>query len=509
MTCDEELLEKLEAGVARITDAVGSTLGPKGRNVIIERKYGSPTVTKDGVTVAREIFLEDSVENMAAQLVKEAAVRTNDTSGDGTSTSTVLACAFFAKALDLIRNGASPIDVKNKIDDICTKAVAWLKKKSRAVTGEELENVAAISANDKEIGKLVYKVLGDNPNKVVTVEEAGGLTTEVENVDGIRVDRGFVSHYMMTSPERSEAVLNNPAVLVTDSKMASGEEMLMLMETLARNGRKELLVICEDIEGDALATLVANKMRGNFMGVAVKAPGFGETKSEVLKDIAIICGCEVIGQTTGLSLGQPDLKLFGSAKKVVVTKDNTTVVGGAGSKDLIVQRAEQVKKLITKAKSQFDKDRLADRLGKLTGGVSVIKVGAATESSIKEIKQRVEDALQATVAASEEGVLPGGGNALAICANELKDTDQDLVDALREPYRQIGRNADNMQPVPSVWDVGMDMATGEEKPSLLEAGIMDPTKVTRSALENAASIAGLLTMSAFSLTFLPQEENNK
>ena len=501
-----DLVQKLEKGVDTIADVVKTTLGPKGRNVLLERKYGVPAVTKDGVTVAKEIFLEDSDENMAAQLVKEAAVRTNEVSGDGTTTATLLAQTIFHSAIKEVEAGRSPVDVKRDIDEDTARAIAFLKEKSRPVSGEELKEVATISANDKRVGELVFGVLGDDPTRVVTIEESAGMALETERVDGLRVEKGFLSPVMITDQERSEAVLDDTFVLVANGKISVAEEIGLIMQICAMNNKKSLFVIADDVDGDALATLAVNKIRGTFSSVAVKAPGFGETKTETLKDIAAVTGAVVVGGETGLTIDKVKLEHLGRARRVVATKDHTTVVDGSGVKEKIEARIKEVKNLLENAESQFDKDKLSQRLAKLSGGVAVIRVGAPTETEVKELKDRVEDAVQATTAAAEEGVLPGAGNAL-YCASYVMDKSV-LREALKAPHEQILVNA-GLACGPISWDRGIDSRTGEGVESLMSAGIIDPTKVTRTALENPASIAGQLVMASAAVTFKKKTEGRE
>lgn len=504
----DDLIERLMIGVDAIANIVKTTLGPRGRNVLLERKYGTPSVTKDGITVAKEIFLEDSVANMAAQLVKESAIKTNEISGDGTTTVTVLAQAIFHAAIKEVEAGRSPIDVKREIERDTIKVVQFLKEKSRPIIGEELREVATISANDKRVGDLVYSVLGDDPTRVVTIEESAGMGLETERVDGLRIEKGFLSPVMITNPERSEALLEEPYVLIVNGKVSVAEEIGLIAQICLTQKNKNLLILADDVDGDALATLAVNKIRGSFLSIAVKTPGFGDNKTETLKDVAAVTGATVIGGETGLTLDKVKLEHLGRARRVVATQEHTTIIDGFGKKEAVEVRVKEVKNLLEKAESQFDKDKLSQRLAKLTGGVAVIKVGAPTESEVKEIKDRVEDAVQATSAAAEEGVLPGGGNAL-YCAIDIVDGPV-LKKALCAPFDQIRENAGlSESPVKVEWDKGTDVRIGEHVESLMKAGVIDPTKVARTALENAASIAGLLVLSSAAVTFTKKTEGRR
>ncbi len=511
-----EARARLKRGVDQLADAVKVTLGPKGRNVVIDKKFGSPTVTKDGVTVAKEIELEDEVENMGAQMVKEVATKTSDLAGDGTTTATVLAQAIFREGLKSVTAGANPMSLKRGVDRAVEAVVAELKKISVPSAGrKEIAQVGAISANnDKEIGDLIAEAM-DKVGKdgVITVEEARGLETTLETVDGMQFDRGYLSPYFITDPEKMEAVLEDAYILVHDKKISSMKDLLPLLEKVAQTG-KPLLLIAEDVEGEALATLVVNKLRGTLKVCAVKAPGFGDRRKEMLRDIAIVTGAgpggegQVISEEMGLKLENATLTDLGRAKRIVVDKDNTTIVDGKGKADKIDGRKNEIKAQIEKSTSDYDKEKLQERLAKLAGGVAVLNVGAATETEMKEKKARVEDALHATRAAVEEGIVPGGGVALLYCQKALdkaKGTDDDekigidiVRRSLEEPIRMIAQNAgaEGAIVVGKVKEskdknFGYNAQTDAFE-DLVAAGVIDPTKVTRTALQNAASIAGLL-----------------
>ncbi len=501
---------RLKRGVDQLADAVKVTLGPKGRNVVIDKKFGSPTVTKDGVTVAKEIELDDEIENMGAQMVKEVATKTSDLAGDGTTTATVLAQAIFREGLKSVTAGSNPMSLKRGVEKAVEAVVAELKKISVPTAGrKEIAQVGSISANnDKEIGNLIAEAM-DKVGKdgVITVEEAKGLETTLETVDGMQFDRGYLSPYFITDPEKMEAVLEDAYILVHDKKISSMKDLLPLLEKVAQAG-KPLLIIAEDVEGEALATLVVNKLRGTLKVCAVKAPGFGDRRKEMLRDIAILTGGQVISDEVGVKLENTTLNDLGRAKRIVVDKDNTTLVDGKGKHEGIEGRKNEIKAQIEKSTSDYDKEKLQERLAKLAGGVAVLNVGAATETEMKEKKARVEDALHATRAAVEEGIVPGGGVSLLWCQKVLdktKGTDDDEkigVDivrrALEEPIRMIAQNAgaEGAIVVGKVKDAakvnfGYNAQTDEFE-DLVAAGVIDPTKVTRTALQNAASIAGLL-----------------
>ncbi|MCS7176978.1 MAG: chaperonin GroEL [Candidatus Kapabacteria bacterium] len=522
---DAEARTALKEGVDKLANAVKVTLGPKGRNVIIDKKFGPPVVTKDGVTVAKEIELEDPIENLGAQMVREVASKTSDVAGDGTTTATVLAQAIFREGLKNVAAGANPMDLKRGIDMAVNAIVQELRRISREVQGrKEIEQVATISANnDSSIGKLVADAIEKvGKDGVVTVEEAKGIETTLEVVEGMQFDRGYLSPYFVTDPETMEAVLENPYILIHDKKISAVKDLLPILEKVAQSGRS-LLVIAEDVEGEALATLVVNKLRGTLRVCAVKAPGFGDRRKAMLEDIAILTGGTVISEEKGFKLENATLAYLGTAKKVVVDKDTTTIVEGAGKPEDIKRRINEIKVQIEKTTSDYDREKLQERLAKLSGGVAVIKIGAATEVEMKEKKARVEDALHATRAAIEEGIVPGGGvaylRAMAVLdglnpENEDQRTGINIVRrALEEPIRQIVANA-GLEPSVIVAKVkegqdgfGFNAAT-EQFENLLESGVIDPTKVARIALENAASVASLLITTEATVVEKPEKEKS-
>ncbi len=499
----------LKRGVDTLADAVKVTLGPRGRNVIIDKKFGAPTVTKDGVTVAKEIELEDTIENMGAQMVREVASKTSDVAGDGTTTATVLAQAIYREGLKNVTAGANPMDLKRGIDLAVEKVVEGLKKLSREVTDKkEIAQVGTISANnDSEIGGLIASAM-DKVGKdgVITVEEARGTDTTMEVVEGMQFDRGYLSPYFVTDTERMEAAMEDPYILIHDKKISSMKDLLPVLEKVAQAGRS-IVIISEDIEGEALATLVVNKIRGTLKAVAVKAPGFGDRRKAMLEDVAVLTGGQVISEEKGFKLENATLSLLGTAKKVTIDKDNTTIVEGAGSTDDIKRRINEIKAQIEKTTSDYDKEKLQERLAKLSGGVAVLKIGATTEVEMKEKKARVEDALHATRAAVEEGIVPGGGVALVRAIPQLdsvktENNDQKIgveiiKKSLEEPLRLIVNNAglEGSVVLQKVRDGKDDFgfnAKTEVYENLIKAGVIDPTKVTRTALQNAASVASLL-----------------
>jgi chaperonin GroEL len=500
---------KLKRGVDQLAEAVKVTLGPKGRNVVIDKKFGSPTVTKDGVTVAKEVELTDPIENMGAQMVKEVATKTSDLAGDGTTTATVLAQAIFREGLKNVTAGANPMELKRGIDRAVEAVVEQLRAISVPSAGKkEIAQVGTISANnDKEIGNLIAEAMEKvGKDGVITVEEAKGLETTLETVEGMQFDRGYLSPYFVTDPEKMEAALDDPYILIHDKKISAMKELLPLLEKTAQSG-KPLLIIAEDVEGEALATLVVNKLRGTLKVTAVKAPGFGDRRKEMLRDIGVLTGGQVISEELGFKLENATLNDLGRAKRVVVDKDNTTVVDGRGKSDTIQGRIGEIRAAIDKSTSDYDREKLQERLAKLSGGVAVINVGAATETELKEKKARVEDALHATRAAVEEGIVPGGGVALIRAQgglDKLKGTEDEKVGveivrrALEEPIRMIAQNAgaEGSIVVARVKEskeknFGYNAASDTYE-DLVRAGVIDPTKVTRTALQNAASIAGLL-----------------
>jgi chaperonin GroEL len=505
-----EARARLKRGVDKLAEAVRVTLGPRGRNVVLDRKFGSPTVTKDGVTVAKEIELDDAIENMGAQMVKEVATKTSDLAGDGTTTATVLAQAIFREGLKNVTAGANPMSIKRGIEQAVEQVVAELKAMSTETKGKkEIAQVGAISANnDAEIGDLIADAMEKvGKDGVITVEEAKGLETTLETVEGMQFDRGYLSPYFVTDPERMEAVLEDAMILIHDKKVSSMKDLLPVLEKVAQMGRP-LVIIAEDVEGEALATLVVNKLRGTLKVCAVKAPGFGDRRKAMLQDVAVLTGGNVISEEVGFKLENTVVGDLGQAKRVVIDKDNTTIVDGAGDEQKIKGRIDEIRVAIDKSTSDYDSEKLQERLAKLAGGVAVINVGAATETEMKEKKARVEDALHATRAAVEEGIVPGGGVALLRAKTRMADfkakTAEEqigveiLLRALEEPIRQIANNAgqEGSIVVAKVRESDQDNfgynAQTDEFEDLVEAGVIDPTKVTRTALQNAASIAGLL-----------------
>jgi len=500
---------KLKRGVDALAEAVKLTLGPKGRNVVIDKKFGSPTITKDGVTVAKEIELSDPVENMGAQMVKEVATKTSDLAGDGTTTATVLAQAIFREGLKNVTAGANPMELKRGIEKAVEAVVEQLKTLSVPSAGKkEIAQVGSISANnDKEIGNLIADAMEKvGKDGVITVEEAKGLETTLETVDGMQFDRGYLSPYFVTDPEKMEAVLDDAYILIHDKKISAMKELLPVLEKVAQSGRP-LLIIAEDVEGEALATLVVNKLRGTLKVCAVKAPGFGDRRKEMLRDIAVLTGGQVISEEVGFKLENATLNDLGRAKRVVIDKDNTTVVDGKGKQGDISGRINEIKAAIEKSTSDYDREKLQERLAKLSGGVAIINVGAATETEMKEKKARVEDALHATRAAVEEGIVPGGGVALLRAQSALeriRGTEDEKIGvdivrrALEEPIRAIAQNAGAEGSIVVARVKGSKErnfgynAQTDVYEDLVKAGVIDPTKVTRTALQNAASIAGLL-----------------
>ncbi|MDO7907241.1 chaperonin GroEL [Paenibacillus sp. JX-17] len=502
----EDARRSMLRGVDALANAVKVTLGPKGRNVVLEKKFGSPLITNDGVTIAKEIELEDAFENMGAQLVKEVATKTNDVAGDGTTTATVLAQALITEGLKNVTAGASPIGIRKGIDKAVRAAVEELQSIAKPIEGKQsIAQVAAISAADEEVGELIAEAMEKvGKDGVITVEESRGFATELEVVEGMQFDRGYISPYMITDTDKMEAVLDNPYILITDKKISNTQEILPLLEKIVQQG-KPLVLIAEDIEGEALAMLVVNKLRGTFNAVAVKAPGFGDRRKAMLQDIAALTGGQVITEELGLDLKSATVDQLGTARQVRVTKENTIVVDGAGNKADIDARVSQIRTQLEETTSEFDKEKLQERLAKLSGGVAVIKVGAATETELKERKLRIEDALNATRAAVEEGIVSGGGVALlnvykAVAAVELEGDEQTGVNivlrALEAPIRTIAANAGEEGSViverlkREEIGVGYNAANGEWV-NMIEAGIVDPAKVTRSALQNAASVAAM------------------
>ena len=519
---DVDVRSKMKSGADALANAVKVTLGPKGRNVVIEKKFGAPQVTKDGVTVAKEVELEDRFENMGAQMVKEVASKTNEQAGDGTTTASVLAQAIINVGIKNVTAGANPMDLKRGIDKAVASVVECLKKQSQQVGDDysKVEQVGTVSANnDNYIGKLIADAMAKvGKDGVITVEEAKGTDTEVKVVEGMQFDRGYISPYFMTNGDKMEAELSNPSILITDKKISTMKDLLPILEQIAREGR-ELLIIAEDVDGEALTTLVVNKLRGALKIAAVKAPGFGDRRKEMLQDIATLTGAVVVSEDRGFTLENTTPDMLGKAEKVTITKENTTIVGGAGAKDAIAERVESIRKQIETSTSDYDKEKLKERLGKLGGGVAVLYVGATTEVEMKEKKDRVEDALNATRAAVEEGYLPGGGVAYIRAAEALaglKGENDDettgihiIAKAIEEPLRQIAVNAgvDGAVIIQKIkegkGDFGYNARTGEYV-KMFEAGVIDPTKVARVALENAASVAGMFLTTECGIVDIPE-----
>ncbi|NYB72562.1 chaperonin GroEL [Sedimentibacter hydroxybenzoicus DSM 7310] len=520
---NEDARRSMEKGVNALADTVKVTLGPKGRNVVLNKTFGSPVITNDGVTIAREIELSDPYENMGAQLVKEVATKTNDVAGDGTTTATLLAQAIIREGLKNVAAGANPMILKKGIQKAVESAVAELKNATKSVeTSEEIAQIASVSAGDEEIGKLIADAM-DKVGKdgVITVEESKTMGTELTVVEGMQFDRGYLSAYMVTNTEKMEAVLENPYILITDKKITNIQEILPILEQIVQTGRS-LVIIAEDIEGEALATLVVNKLRGTFNCVAVKAPGFGDRRKEMLRDIAILTGGQVISEELGYDLKEATIDMLGNAGTVKIDKENTIIVNGSGSQDEIAERVKQIKAQWEESTSDFDKEKLQERLAKLTGGVAVINVGAATETEMKDKKLRIEDALNATRAAVEEGLVSGGGVALLSTTKAVAEIAETLTGdaktgariiekALEEPVRQIAANAGLEGSVivekvkNSEKGIGFD-ALNERYVNMIEAGIVDPTKVVRSALQNASSVASMLLTTEAAVADEPKEE---
>ena len=515
-------------GINQLADAVKITLGPKGRNVVIDKKFGSPTITKDGVTVAKEIELKDALENMGAQMVREVASKTSDVAGDGTTTATVLAQAIFREGVKTVAAGANPMALKRGIDKAVEHATAEIKRLSKPVKGDAIAQVGTVSANgDETIGNIIAEAMNKvGKDGVITVEESKTMETALEVVEGMQFDRGYLSPYFVTDPERMEAVLDNPLILINEKKISSMKDLLPLLEQVAKMG-KPMLIIAEDVEGEALATLVVNKLRGTLNIAAVKAPGFGDRRKAMLEDIAILTGGKVISEDLGIKLENVKVEDLGRAKKITIDKDNTTIVEGAGKQADIEGRVRTLRAQIDETTSDYDREKLQERLAKLVGGVAVIKVGAATETEMKEKKARVEDAMHATRAAVEEGIVPGGGVALVRAAKALekfqisKDGEGDPDEqigvnivrrALEEPLRQIVQNAGKEGAVvverirsEKGENIGFNAAT-EQFEDLVKAGVIDPAKVTRTALQNAASIAGLMLTTEAMVSELPEDD---
>lgn len=522
----EQARESLKRGVDKIANAVKVTLGPKGRNVVLDKGFGSPTITKDGVTVAKEIELKDKFENIGAELVKEVASKTNDVAGDGTTTATVLAQAIVAEGFSAVNSGANPLILKRGMDKAVDWVINFLNKRKQKVIGERVREVASISANDLDIGKLiadVFKQVGREG--VVTVEESQSTEMSKEIVEGMQFDRGFASAYMITNTERMEAVFEDALMLITDRKISSIQDIVPLLEQLSKAGKRELVIIADEVDGDALATLVVNKLRGNFMSLAIKAPGFGDRKKEMLEDIATVTGGQVISEEKGMKLENVELSMLGKAHRVIATKENTVIIGGKGKKTEIDKRVSQLKMQLAKSTSDFDKEKVQERIAKLSGGVAVIRVGATTETELKEKKFRIEDAVNATRAALEEGIVPGGGIALFEAARELnhkavKDMSEFgdeakglavIKSVLEKPLRAIAENAgkdpnDVVQQVLGLEQgMGFNAATGKYA-NMIDTGIIDPLKVVKAALTNAVSVASLILTTEAVVTDIPEEK---
>ena len=523
----EEARSVIKAGVDKIANAVKVSLGPKGRNVVLDKGFGSPTITNDGVTIAKEVELEDKFENIGAELIKEVAEKTNDVAGDGTSTATILAQAMIEEGIKNIVAGNDPIAIKRGMDKALTAVVKGLKSISKPIKDKkEKQQVATISSLDEKVGELIAEAMEEvGSDGVITVEESQTMGLQKEVVKGMRFDKGFVSPYMVTDASRMEAVLEDPYILVTDKKVSALNEILPLLEKVAQSGKKELVIIADDIEGEALATFVVNKLRGTFNVLAVKAPGFGDRRKEMLQDIAVLTGATFISEDLGLKLENTELDDLGSARKVIATKEHTTIVEGKGDPKAIEERVAAIRQEYENSTSEFDKEKLQERLAKLAGGVAVIKVGAATETEMKQKKYKIEDALNATKAAVEEGIVPGGGSSLVKVAKALDDLLEDNVDddervgvnivrrALVAPLRQIAHNAGIsdvsviLQEVEDINkpEVGWDFVANQ-KVNMIEAGIIDPLKVTRTALENAVSVASTLLTTEAVITDKPEKE---
>ena len=526
----EEAREALKRGVDKIANAVKVTLGPKGRNVVLDKGFGAPTITKDGVTVAKEIELKDKFENIGAELIKEVASKTNDVAGDGTTTATVLAQAIVAEGFSAVNSGANPLVLKKGMDKAVEWVIDYLDKKKKTVSShEKIKEVASIAANDPEMGKLIADVFKEvGKDGVVTVEESQSTEMSKELVKGLQFDRGYVSAYMITNPEKMEAVYEDPYILITDKKISSIHEIVPVLEKISKSGKRELVIIAEDLEGDALATLVVNKLRGTFNTLAIKAPGFGDRKKETLEDIAIVTGAQVISEEKGIKMESVDPSMLGHAHRIIATKENTTIVGGKGKKQDIDKRVGQLKVQIEKATSDFDKEKFQERLGKLLGGVAVIRVGATTETELKEKKFRIEDAVNATRAALEGGIVAGGGVALFEASKELNSKaikgvpevgDEakgvSVIKAILEkPLRAIAENAgkDSNEVAAKVFGMeqgmGFNALTGEYV-DMFKEGIIDPLKVVKATLVNAASIASLILTTEAVVAEYPAEKEEK
>lgn len=524
----EDARKNLKNGVDKLADGVKVTLGPRGRSVVLDKGYGSPTITLDGVTIAKEIELEDKVESLGAELVKEVASKTNDIAGDGTTTATVLAQEFISEGIKNVASGVDPVGLKSGMNKATEFAVNHIKENSKKINSkEEIAQVATISSRDREVGNLIADIIEKvGQNGVVTVEQSQTLGLSSEVVEGLQFDKGYLSPYMVTDQDRMEATMDNPYILVTDKKISAINDLLPLLEKAAQSGKKDMIVIADDIEGEALATLVVNKLRGTFNVVAIKAPGFGDRKKEMLQDIALVTGANLISEDIGRKIDSAELTDLGGAHRVVATKDNTTIVGGKGGKEEIDKKLEQLKTQAEQSDSESDKEKLEERIAKLSGGVAVIKVGAATETEQKESQHRIEDAVEATKAAIEEGIVPGGGIALVQASKELKKYINEnmgsnnmpelvgakiILEGLYTPIKQISKNAgyEGAVVIDKVMNqkgnYGFNAATGKYE-DLIESGVIDPTKVTRSALQNASSIAAMLLITEAVVAEKPKEE---
>ena len=522
---DAKAQQFLKKGIDKLAKAVSITLGPKGLNVVLDRGFGSPVITNDGVTIAKEIELPNKIENIGAEIIKQAAEKTNDVAGDGTTTAVVLAHSIITAGLKNVAAGANPLGLKRGIEKAKKVVIEELRKISQSVNKhEEIANVATISSQDKEIGEMIASIIDEvGKDGIITVEESKTLGLSKEIVKGMQFDRGYISPYMVTNPEKMEAVLEDPYIIITDQKISNIHDILPLLDKILQSGRKDILIIADDVTGEALATLILNKLRGVFNVVAVKAPGFGDRRKDLLEDIAILTGGRVISEELGLKLEKTELEDLGQARRVVVDKENTTIVEGAGSKEAIEKRIKQIKNELLKAESEFDKEKLEERLAKLSGGVAVIKVGAATEVEQKEKQHRVEDAVRATKAALEEGIVPGGGVALIRTLKALDKIETESEDekvgieimkkALEEPFKRIAENAgyDGAVILEKVKNTetyqGFNALTGEIV-NMMEAGIVDPTKVTRSALENAASVSAMFLTTRVVVADLPEKKEH-
>ena len=520
----DQAREGIKRGINLLADSVKVTLGPKGRNVLLDKGFGAPTITNDGVSIAKEIELEDKFENMGAQLIKEVATKTNDVAGDGTTTATLLAQIMVNEGLRNVTAGADPIQIRHGMEKGVEAVVKSLKSQAKDIQGKaEIAQVASISAGDEEVGKLIAEVMDlVGRDVVITVEEAQTIGLDKEVVEGMQFDQGFASPYLMTDTTRLEAILENPKILITDKKISAISEIMPVLEALAQAGQKEIVIVAEDVEGEALATLIVNKLRGTLSVLAIKAPGFGDNRKNVLEDIAVLTGGQVVSEERGMKLEEATLEMLGEARKIISTKDKTTIIEGKGATSKIKERIKQIKTEIEKTKSEYDKEKLEERLAKLSGGVGVIKVGAATEVELKEKKDKIDDAVHATKAAVEEGIVAGGGVALIDSIKALDDLNTDgdqkigiqiLRRALEEPMRQIAKNAgkDGSVVIEEVRrkekGIGYDAAV-DKYVNMIENGIIDPAKVTRTALQNAASVAGSVLTTEAVVTDLPEKHNH-